>query len=144
AVQGIEPGGGLMRVSEKVVEDYGLGKAGVKLRAASEAGMLASLQRASTNQQWIVVTAWSPHWMFQKWPMRYLKDPKGTFGGEEQIHAFGSKSFATKYPQAHDFVRRFKLDLADVEAIEHAGETGKNYEQAAKAFVEANPDKVKA
>jgi glycine betaine/proline transport system substrate-binding protein len=106
--------------------------------------MLASVQRAYKTKQWVVATVWSPHWLFQKWDMRYLKDPKGTLGGEEQIHAYGSKQFASKFPQAYAFVKNFKLDLADVEAVEKDGEATNNYEAAAKKFVDAHPEKVKA
>ena len=113
-IQGIEPGGGLMQASEKTIKAYDL--SGYKLQSASEAGMLASIQRAYGSKQWIVATVWSPHWLFQKWQMRYLKDPKGTLGGEEQVHAFASKQFATKFPRADVFFKHFKLTLADVEA----------------------------
>jgi glycine betaine/proline transport system substrate-binding protein len=143
-IQGIEPGGGLMRASEKTIKDYNLAEAGYKLQSSSEAGMLAAISRAQQSKQWVVATVWSPHWLFQKWNMRYLKDPKGTLGGEEQIHAFGSKQFASKFPQAHAFIKALKLDLADVEAIEHEGNTTNNYEAAAKKFVDAHPEKLKA
>jgi glycine betaine/proline transport system substrate-binding protein len=83
-IQGIEPGGGLMQASEKTIKAYDL--SGYKLQASSEAGMLAGVTRAYQAKQWVVATVWSPHWLFQKWQMRYLKDPKGTLGGEEQIH----------------------------------------------------------
>lgn len=143
-IQGIEPGSGVMRAAEKTVKEYKLDAAGYKLQSASEAGMLATVSRAYPGKQWFVATVWSPHWMFQKWNMRYLKDPKGSMGGEEQIHAFGSKQFATKFPQVHAFIKNFKLDLADVEAIEHEGYSTNNYETAAKKFVEAHPEKLKA
>jgi glycine betaine/proline transport system substrate-binding protein len=141
-IQGIEPGGGLMQASEKAIKEYDL--AGYKLQSSSEAGMLASVSRAAQSKQWIVATVWSPHWLFQKWPMRYLKDPKGALGGEEQIHAFGSKQFATKFPRANVFMKHFKLTLADVEAIELEGNSTNDYATAAKKFVEAHPDKLKA
>lgn len=141
-IQGIEPGGGLMQASEKAIKEYDL--AGYKLQSSSEAGMLASVSRAVQSKQWIVATVWSPHWLFQKWPMRYLKDPKGALGGEEQIHAFGSKQFATKFPRANVFMKHFKLTLADVEAIELEGNSTNDYATAAKKFVEAHPDKLKA
>lgn len=143
-VQGIEPGGGLMRASEKTMDAYNLSAAGYKLQSSSEAGMLAAIQRAYPQQQWVVATVWSPHWLFQKWNMRYLKDPKGTLGGEEQIHAFGSKQFATKFPQAHTFIKNLKLTLADVEVIQNDGQATNDYEAAAKKFVEGNPQKLKA
>jgi glycine betaine/proline transport system substrate-binding protein len=141
-IQGIEPGGGLMQASEKTIKAYDL--SGYHLQSSSEAGMLASVQRANQSKQWIVATVWSPHWMFQKWQMRYLKDPKGTLGGEEQIHAFASKQFATKFPRADVFMKHFKLSLADVESIEFEGNSTNDYATAAKKFVDAHPDKLKA
>jgi glycine betaine/proline transport system substrate-binding protein len=141
-IQGIEPGGGLMQASEKTIKAYNLD--GYNLQASSEAGMLASVSRAYQSDQWVAATVWSPHWLFQKWKMRYLKDPKGTLGGEEQVHAFASKQFATKFPRADVFFKHFKLTLADVESIEFAGNTSNDYATAAKKFVDAHPDKVKA
>ena len=141
-IQGIEPGGGLMQASEKTIKAYDLN--GYNLQSSSEAGMLAGVQRAYQSKQWVVATVWSPHWLFQKWQMRYLKDPKGTLGGEEQIHAFASKQFATKFPRADVFFKHFKLTLADVEAIEYEGNSTNDYATAAKKFVEAHPEKLKA
>ncbi|MEC5409085.1 glycine betaine ABC transporter substrate-binding protein [Paraburkholderia sp. MPAMCS5] len=141
-VQGIEPGGGLMQASEKTIKAYDL--KGYNLQSSSEAGMLAGVSRAYQSKQWIVATVWSPHWLFQKWQMRYLKDPKGTLGGEEQVHAFASKQFASKFPRADVFFKNFKLTLADVESIEFEGNSTNDYATAAKKFVEAHPEKVKA
>lgn len=141
-VQGIEPGGGLMRASEKTLQAYNLPD--YKLQASSEAGMLSSVARAHQSKQWIVATVWSPHWMFQKWKMRYLKDSKGTLGGEEQVHAFASKQFASKFPRAAVLMKRLKLTLADVESIEMEGNTTNDYATAAKKFVDAHPEKLKA
>jgi glycine betaine/proline transport system substrate-binding protein len=141
-IQGIEPGGGLMLASEKTLKEYNL--AGYNLQSSSEAGMLASIQRAYQSKNWVVVTVWSPHWLWQKWKMRYLKDPKGSLGGEEQVHGFASKQFATKFPRADVFFHHFKLTLADVESIEYEGNTTNDWPAAAKKFVDAHPDKVKA
>ncbi|MCX5539451.1 glycine betaine ABC transporter substrate-binding protein [Paraburkholderia sp. CNPSo 3076] len=141
-IQGIGPGSGLMQASEKSVQAYNLN--GYNLQSSSEAGMLAAVSRAYQTKQWVVATVWSPHWLWQKWQMRYLKDPKGTLGGEEQVHAFASKQFATKFPRADVFFKHFKLTLADVEAIELEGNSTNDYATAAKKFVDAHPDKLKA
>lgn len=143
-IQGIEPGGGLMRASERTIEAYNLTAAGYKLQSASEAGMLASIQRAYPSKQWVVATVWNPHWMFQKWSLRYLKDPKGTFGPEEEVHALGSKQFAAKHPEAYAFVKNFRMDLADVEAIQNQAQANNDYDAVAKKFVDAHPEKLKA
>ncbi|WP_370653499.1 glycine betaine ABC transporter substrate-binding protein [Caballeronia sp. Lep1P3] len=141
-IQGIEPGGGLMQASEKAIKEYNL--AGYNLQSSSEAGMLASITRAYQSKNWVVVTVWSPHWLWQKWKMRYLKDPKGALGGEEQVHGFASKQFASKFPRADVFFHHFKMTLADVESVEFDGNSTNDWPSAAKKFVDAHPDKVKA
>ncbi|MFT0170131.1 glycine betaine ABC transporter substrate-binding protein [Paraburkholderia mimosarum] len=141
-IQGIGPGSGLMQASAKSVQAYGLD--GYNLQSSSEAGMLAAVSRAYQTKQWVVATVWSPHWLWQKWQMRYLKDPKGTLGGEEKVHAFASKQFAGKFPRADVFFKHFKLTLADVEAIELEGNATNDYAGAAKKFVDAHPDKLNA
>jgi glycine betaine/proline transport system substrate-binding protein len=141
-IQGIEPGGGLMQASEKALKDYDL--KGYNLQSSSEAGMLASISRAYQSKNWVVVTVWSPHWLWQKWKMRYLKDPKGSLGGEEQVHGFASKQFAGKFPRADVFFHHLKLTLADVESVEFEGNTTNDWPAAAKKFVDAHPEKLKA
>ena len=140
-IQGIEPGAGEMQASEKAIKEYDL--AGYNLQSVKRSRHARLVSRAYQSKHWIVATVWSPHWLFQKWQMRYLKDPKGVLGGEEQIHAFGSKQFATKFPRANVFIKHFKLTLADVEAIELDGNSTNDY-ATAKKFVDAHPEKVKA
>src|SRR5687767_15798899 len=68
-IQGIDPGAGLMQASEKTLKEYGLKN--YQLVSASDAAMLAGLERAMKRNEWIVVTGWSPHWMFAKYKLRY-------------------------------------------------------------------------
>ncbi|MDR5836228.1 glycine betaine ABC transporter substrate-binding protein [Caballeronia sp. LZ034LL] len=140
-IQGIEPGAGEMVASEKALKEYDL--AGYNLIRASEAGMLTAISRAYPAKNWIVATVWSPHWLWQKYKMRYLKDPKGVLGGDEQIRGFGSKQFATKYPRAYTFIKHYKLTLAEVEQIELDGNASNDWNAAAKKFVDAHPEKLK-
>ena len=43
--------------------------------------MVAELKKAYNNQKPIIITGWSPHWMFSSFDLKYLEDPKGSFGG---------------------------------------------------------------
>lgn len=138
---GIEPGGGLMQASERTIKTYGL--ADYKLQSSSEAGILSAIAKANKNKEWIVATVWSPHWLFQKYKMRYLKDPKKILGGEEFIHAFSSKLFAKKYPDAYRFMKNFSIQISDIEAIEMSAQKDNNYARAAKEFVDTHPAYVK-
>ncbi|ASN05363.1 hypothetical protein CFK40_10235 [Virgibacillus necropolis] len=35
--------------------------------------MLSALEEAFNNKEPIMITAWSPHFMFAKWDLKYLK-----------------------------------------------------------------------
>lgn len=113
-IQGIDAGAGLMKLSEAAIKTYGLD---YKLLTASDAAMVSSLDRAIQRKQWIVVTTWSPHWMFSQYKLRYLEDPKQVLGGAESIHALARKGFSADFPKAAAFVRNMKLPLADLEAV---------------------------
>ena len=113
-IQGIDAGAGLMKLSEEAIKSYGLD---YKLLTASDAAMVSSLDRAIQRKQWIVVTTWSPHWMFSQYKLRYLEDPKQVLGGAESIHALGRKGFSASFPKAAAFVRNMKLPLSDLETV---------------------------
>ena len=137
-VQGIDPGAGLMQASEKAIKTYGLN---YELVSASDAGMLAAVERAERRKEWIVATSWSPHWMFSKYQLRYLKDPKGALGGLETVNAVGRKGFYQELPDAYGFLSRFNIDLPDLESIMFAAQAS-SVEQAVDDFVAKNPKLV--
>ncbi len=138
-IQGIDPGAGLMQLSEKAIKEYGLDN--YKLVASSGAGMTASLARAERKKDWILVTGWSPHWMFGKWNLRYLKDPKGALGGLEEVSILARNGFYQDYPEVVAFLCRMYLPLEDLESMMvKANDT--SYEQAAKDYIESHPKRV--
>ena len=113
-IQGIDAGAGLMTLSEAAIKTYGLD---YKLLTASDAAMVSALDRAIQRKQWIVVTTWSPHWMFSQYKLRYLEDPKQALGGAESIHALARKGFSADFPAAAAFIRNLKISLADLEGV---------------------------
>lgn len=113
-IQGIDAGAGLMKLSEAAIKTYGLD---YKLLTASDAAMVSALDRAIQRKQWIVVTTWSPHWMFSQYKLRYLEDPKQALGGAESIHALARKGFSAEFPAAAAFIRNLKISLADLEGV---------------------------
>ena len=113
-IQGIDAGSGLMKLSEAALKTYGLD---YRLQTASDAAMVSALDRAIQRKQWIVVTTWSPHWMFSQYKLRYLEDPKQALGGSESIHALARKGFSADFPKAAAFVRNMKMPLPDLEAM---------------------------
>lgn len=140
-VIGIDPGAGLMQASEKAIADYELD---VTLVDGSDATMTAALQDAISREEPIVVTAWTPHWMFSRFDLKYLEDPRGSLGGEETVNNVVRTGLQDEMPDVYDIVSRFRLDLADEEAIMLENEEGGDAAQTARAWIDANPEKVAA
>ena len=137
---GIDPGAGLMRLSEETIEAYGIDN--MELVEGSGATMTASLAGAIKDNKWAVVTAWSPHWMFGRWDLKYLEDPKGTLGASESINTIVRKDLKDDMPGVYAIMKRFSwknpAQLQMVMAWNQEADADP-YENA-KRFLKENPD----
>lgn len=141
-VYGIDPGSGLMQLSEEALEAYALKD--MELMEGSGATMTAALADAIKNKQWVVVTAWSPHWMFGRWELKYLDDPKGALGGEEHIDTVVRKGLKKDMPEVHAFLDRFHWASPDQLQMVMAWnqEPGADPYKNAVRFINENPKLV--
>ena len=138
---GIDPGAGLMSKTETVIDEYHLDK--FKLIEGSGATMAAALKEAIRNQQWIVVTGWTPHWKFSRWQLKYLEDPKKIYGDEEYIGTIVRKGLREDMPEVYNFLDNFHWTAADMEKVMIWNEEPNTTPEAnAKRWVNENPDKV--
>ncbi|MFS0634975.1 glycine betaine ABC transporter substrate-binding protein [Mesobacillus foraminis] len=139
-IVGIEPGAGLMELTNTALEDYGLDN--WTLIEGSSAAMVAELQKAYTNQEPIIITGWSPHWMFSSFDLKYLKDSKGSFGGEESIHSIVRKGLKQDAPGAYSILDQFSWEPSDMESVMVDITDGMEPSEAAEKWIKAHPDKV--
>jgi glycine betaine/proline transport system substrate-binding protein len=79
--------------------------------------MLNELDRNLKRGKWSLINAWSPHWMFSKWSLRYLDDPKEVYGKTEQIHAVARKGFTHDFPEVANFFAHFTIPMKDLETM---------------------------
>ena len=114
-IVGIDAGAGIMKTTDKAIGDYGLD--GYKLLTSSSSTMLASLQKAMEKEAWIVITGWTPHWMFDRYPLKFLHDPKGTYGDVESIYVVGWKGFTEKDPFAAKFFSNIKFTTEEISSL---------------------------
>ncbi|KUG20066.1 MAG: glycine betaine ABC transporter substrate-binding protein [Methanomicrobiaceae archaeon] len=135
----IEPGSGTIRMTEAAIEEYNLP---YKAVAGSEVAMLAALKRAIGNDEWVVITGWTPHWKFSRWDLKYLDDPKLMYGEEEYIATLARMGLAEDMPEVYAILERFHWDPDDMNSVMYDIEHGMSPEDAAAAWVNANPDKV--
>ncbi|WP_019119475.1 glycine betaine ABC transporter substrate-binding protein [Brevibacillus massiliensis] len=137
---GIDPGAGLMTATEKAIQKYGLDK--WELVEGSSAAMTAALKDAYDKKKPIIITGWSPHWMFSKFDLKYLDDPKGVYGAAEQIHTIVRKGLKEDQPSAYAFLDNFNWKPSDMEDVMLEIENGKDPEQAAADWVKNHEEQV--
>ncbi|CAH1043606.1 glycine betaine ABC transporter substrate-binding protein [Halomonas sp. TD01] len=137
---GIDPGAGLMALTEEVVDTYDLG---LRLRSGSGATMTAALSSAINNEEDVVVTGWTPHWMFARFDLKYLDDPENVYGGAEQIHTVVRQGLKDDMPEAYAILDAFEWTPEQMgEVMLMNQEDGSDPYENAKQWVEDNQEVV--
>jgi glycine betaine/proline transport system substrate-binding protein len=116
---GIEPSSVVMeRVFDEVIPPYGLRQ---KLMQASTEGMLAEVEIRYRNREEFAFVAWSPHWMNQRYDLRYLEDPKDAFGelnNPAEVLTITHEDLPDDDPVAYAFVDALMLDEEQINDLE--------------------------
>ncbi|MGE8077540.1 glycine betaine ABC transporter substrate-binding protein [Peribacillus loiseleuriae] len=137
---GIEPGAGLMKQTRDALEKYELNN--WQLVEGSSAAMVAELKKAYNKKEPIVVTGWSPHWMFSTYDLKYLKDPNNSYGGAENINTIVRKGLEQDAPGAYTILDQFAWKTSDMEEVMVDVTGGMDPSKAAEKWINANQDKV--
>lgn len=140
-ITGIEPGAGIMKSAQKAQKDYN-NLSGWELVSSSTGAMTTSLDQAYENKEDIVVTAWSPHWIFAKYKLKYLKDSQKSFGNSESIHSLTRKGLKKDMPKVNKIINRFNWTQGDMESVMLDINKGMSPEKAAKKWIKNHPKKV--
>lgn len=136
---GIDPGAGIMVNAENAVEDYELDN--FELMEGSGATMTAVLKNRIEENKAVVVTAWSPHWKFSRWDLKYLKDPEKSFGGEEYIASVARLGLEDDAPHAFSILDNFHWTMDECQQVMLWGRESSPAEAAAR-WVKENPERV--
>src|SRR5690625_2225025 len=139
-IVGIEQGEGVVGAAEEAVDAYDLD---VELIPSSSASMATSLQEAIENEEWVVVTGWTPHWKFAAFDLKYLDDPKEVFGGAESIHTIVREGLEDDHPEAYAVHDNFYWETDDMESIMlDIYENDTDPREAAQTWIDNNRDEV--
>ena len=140
---GIDPHAGLMKKTGQALEAYDLGT--LELVSGSGSTMTTAPEQAVAQKDWIVVTGWTPHWMFARWDLKYLHDPRNVYGDEEHVSTIARKGLQKDMPRVYAFLDNFfwsPEDMAEVMLKAQANET--SYEEAAEEWVNNHENQVSA
>ena len=118
-IWGIEPSSVMNHeVGGEVIPAYGLKQ---KLVAAPTAGMLAEVGHLYAFREDFVFLAWSPHWMNQRYDIRYLKDPKdaqGTTNDPAKCSTIVRGDLQEDDPVAYAFMDALELTEEQINGLE--------------------------
>ncbi|GAA2049116.1 glycine betaine ABC transporter substrate-binding protein [Leifsonia soli] len=140
---GIEPGAGETAiVKDSVIPQYGLTK--MDFVTSSTAAMLAELKKDISNGDNVVVTLWKPHWAYNEFPLKDLKDPKGALGEPDSINTIVRKGFTDDYPALAKWFGSFSFPddkLFDLEnKMFNSGADESEYPRIVKDWLADNKD----
>jgi glycine betaine/proline transport system substrate-binding protein len=138
-ITGIDAGAGVVRSAEEAVEDYGLN---YKVQTSSGAAMTQALSDALENEEPIIVTGWNPHWKFAAYDLKYLDDPKKSFGEAENIHTIARNGLSEDMPEAYQILDNFNWEGSNMEDIMIQVNDGAEAEDVARQWIDANQDKI--
>lgn len=140
-ITGIEPGAGIMKAAENALKDYS-NLSDWQLVSSSTGAMTTSLGKAIKNKEDIVITAWSPHWIFAKYDLKYLKDSKEDFGTSENINSIARKGLKSDMPEVYKIIDNFNWTQDDMQSVMLDINNGTSPEKAAQKWVDKNSKKV--
>ncbi|WP_270313872.1 ABC transporter permease/substrate binding protein [Leuconostoc citreum] len=136
-ITGIEPGAGEMASAKKTLSSY-TNLNGWQLQGSSSGAMAIALDKAYKAKKDIVVTGWSPHWMFSKYHLKYLADPKSTMGRGESINTFTRKGLKKENPKLEKVLDKFHWSKDDMESVMLAIQNGKSPKEAANNWLKSH------
>lgn len=139
-ITSIEAGSGTSDLAIDMLDDYD-NLEGWEVQTSSTAGMITSLDQAIQNEEPIIVTAWTPHWIFEEYDLKFLEDPKSSLGEEEYIHTIAREGLAEDMPNAYAILDKFNWEVEDMQEVMLAAQDI-SFEEASADWVEENRDRV--
>lgn len=140
-ITGIEPGAGIMNATNKAISDY-KNLSDWKLTSSSTGAMVTALDKAISKKQEIVITGWSPHWIFSKYKLKFLTDSNGAFGKSENIDTIARKGLKKDLPEVYSIIKRFNWSNKDIESVMLDISNGMSPQEAARKWIKNNHKKV--
>ncbi len=140
-IYGIEPGAGITSATEAArgvydnIYDW-------QFHTSSTGAMLTELQAAYQDEEEIVITGWTPHWKFITYDLKVLEDPENVYGEGENLVTLARKGLEEDAPQAFQIIDNFHWDIDDISQIMLDMSEGLSADQAARDWVDNNPDIV--
>ena len=143
-IYGIEAGNDGNRLIQSMIDEGKFDLKGFELVESSEAGMLSAWQKAAGSKEDVFFLGWEPHPMNANIEMKYLSGGDYVFGpnfGGATVATNVRAGYATECPNVGALLKNMVFSLAmENEIMGAILNDGAQPEEAAKAWLKANPD----
>lgn len=139
---GIEPGNDGNRIVQEKLDDPANGLGAWELVESSEQGMLAQVEKAIKNKEWIAFLAWTPHPVMGKLDLHYLSGFEADGFGSATVHTLTRAGYVTQCPNVGKLLANLKFSLDMEGAIMEAILAGEDGEEAAMNWLKENPESL--
>ena len=135
---------GLMIGSKKIVEEYGLDRAGYQLAPGKAADWIAWFNANIASGKWFVMPLWQPQYLNQAAKLRILEEPKQLLGGEDTAYLLAHKNIRDKLDKSTwQALQRMELSIKAVTEMDYMVNVQKMApREAARLWMAAHPDTV--
>lgn len=141
-IVGVGAGAGININTEKAIKIYKL--TSFRLQASSTAAMTAELKRAIKQHKWIVVTGWSPLWIWAKFHLKYLQDPRQVYGVNGHINTLINPKLPAEAPAVYKFLKHFSITKNELQAMMLDSKNGTKMDKLISDFMAKHPNQVKS
>ncbi|SES38728.1 glycine betaine ABC transporter substrate-binding protein [Salisediminibacterium halotolerans] len=140
-VLGIDPGAGIVTISEDVMDGYDLHDE-YELLTSSEPAMLSDVQSMVENEEPVVFTGWRPHSMFADMDLKFLEDEEEYFK-EDDVYVLSYEGVEEKHPEVYEILSNWEIEVSDLEEmmLEYE-EDDRPFEESAEEWIEENEEQV--
>ena len=139
-ITGIDAGAGLMiTTEEQAMPAYGLDEMGYELVASSGPAMMAELDAAYQNEEYIVVLGWQAHSMFGYYDLVILEQDEEEIWGFDDVHLIGRADLRDDKPELAQFLANMEVTTEEIgELMVHIRESNLETLEAAREWMNAN------
>ncbi|MEA3504899.1 MAG: glycine betaine ABC transporter substrate-binding protein, partial [Bacteroidota bacterium] len=116
SIIGIDTNSGVVYKANLAIDKY---KLNCTLINHTEKAMVKHLENSLKRRKDVVITGWEPHWIFARYDLKFLKDPKNVFGDKEKIYTIANKNINEKHPNAVRFFERMQLSEKQLNKLIH-------------------------
>lgn len=141
-ITGIDAGAGMMiATQDELMPQYGLDEMGYELVASSSPAMLAAVESAIADEEFIVGMGWQPHSMFGRYPLTILEQDEGQIWPVDDIKILGRNGVEEDLPEVVEFFENVMWTNDTIgELMVYIADSNLDTLEAAREWKDANRD----